>query len=620
MKKNKNSLLLDVQYVRGNKANKQPDCLYTIYRDLDTMEKKLEVIPEPKMTIYFEKEEERDHEHNLTYREIEKLNPVTCKYKDIKFAIAQEQGESGKKFLQNIFETRNYGQLKYLNEYPYVFGHDYDVRTWYRYAWDKAGFKPKKRILTKGFMDIEVDGSNVEGFPDPQHCPIDLVTVIDSNEMKSYTFALINQEYKMKDLSHIQNEVVRNELEAKEKEKKERAEHRIEQEQYLVNHTDKLKEELHDMFDESYGELEYNFYFYEDEKKMLVHLFQLINKLKLDFMMVWNISFDIPYIMDRMKYLGLDPKEVICHPDFPVKECYFVADKRNFDIKNKSDFFHVSSYTVYYDQMILYAAIRKGREELRSNKLNFIAEKEIGDQKLDYEEEGNFKDFSYVNYWKYFIYNIKDVLLQNGIERSTADIDTLYVTSYENLSQYKDVFKQTVVLRNVQYKSFMSKGLVPGANLNALHAYDEKVTFDDGEDEDDEATFEGALVGNPLLISDFGVAIYGDHTNYLFDYSIDMDMKAFYPNTIHVLNIDVSTLIFKCIVDPSQYDVRGGTIPYHGITDVQLAEQNSDSFQNDIANEIFDNFQTRNYLSVGYKFLNLPSVDEMAKIIKERLG
>ena len=166
----------------------------------------------------------------------------------------------------------------------------------------------------------------------------------------------------------------------------------------------------------------------------------------------------------------------------------------------------------------------------------------------------------------------------------------------------------------------MSKGLVPGANLNALHAYDEKVTFDDGEDEDDDVTFEGALVGHPLLISDFGVAIYGNHTNYLFDYSIDMDMKAFYPHTIHVLNIDVSTLIFKCIVDPSQYDVRGGTIPYHGITDVQLAEQNSDSFQNDIANEIFDNFQTRNYLSVGYKFLNLPSVDEMAKIIKERLG
>ena len=42
----KNKLLLDVQYVRGKKTKteKQPDCLYTIYRDLDTMEKKMDLI------------------------------------------------------------------------------------------------------------------------------------------------------------------------------------------------------------------------------------------------------------------------------------------------------------------------------------------------------------------------------------------------------------------------------------------------------------------------------------------------------------------------------------------------------------------------------------------------
>ena len=72
-------------------------------------------------------------------------------------------------------------------------------------------------------------------------------------------------------------------------------------------------------------------------------------------------------------------------------------------------------------------------------------------------------------------------------------------------------------------------------------------------------------------------------------------------------------------LDASQYDVRGGKIPYRGITDIQLNKNNSDSFQGDIANEVFDNFQTKNYLSLGYKFLNLPSVDEMSKIIEEEL-
>lgn len=618
----KNKLLLDVQYVRGKKikTEKQPDCLYTIYRDLDTMEKKMDLITNPKMTIYFEKEECRDHDHNLTYRELDKLNAVTCKYSDIKFAIANEMGESGRAFLQNIFETKDYKRISELNRYPYVFGHDYDIRTWYRHAWNKSGFEAKERYLTKGFMDIEADSFDIEGFPEPATCPIDLVTVIDSNEMKSYTFALVNQKYEMKDLSHIQDEELRKKLEEQERIRKEAHDNRNRQEEDLMNNLDKLRVELHEMFDETYGEIEYKFHFYEDEKKMLIHLFQLINKLKLDFILIWNISFDIPYLMERMKYLGLDPAEVMCHPDFPVKECWFKKDTKNFDVKNKSDFFHVSSYTVFYDQMELYAAIRKGREELRSNKLTFVAEKEINDKKLDYSEEGNFKKFSYTNYKKYFIYNIKDVLLQHGIERSTSDVDTLYVTSFENITQYKDVFKQTVVLRNVQYKSFMEKGIVPGANLNALDAYATKNTFDDGEDNDDEdSSFEGALVGDPTLINDFGVAIYGDPTNYLFVYSIDMDMKAFYPNTIHVLNIDVSTLIYKCILDASQYDVRGGKIPYRGITDIQLNKNNSDSFQGDIANEVFDNFQTKNYLSLGYKFLNLPSVDEMSKIIEEEL-
>ena len=50
-----------------------------------------------------------------------------------------------------------------------------------------------------------------------------------------------------------------------------------------------------------------------------------------------------------------------------------------------------SSHTVFYDQMTLYASIRKGREELRSNKLTLKTAKEINDKKLDYSEEGNFK-------------------------------------------------------------------------------------------------------------------------------------------------------------------------------------------------------------------------------------
>ena len=373
--------------------------------------------------------------------------------------------------------------------------------------------------------------------------------------------------------------------------------------------------------------MEYKLYFYEDEAMMLVHLFQLINQLKLDFIGIWNISFDIPYIIERLKALNLNPEDVMCHPDFKEKECYFKKDTINFAVKNKSDFFHCSSYTIFYDQMITYAAIRKGQQELRSNRLTYIAKKEIGDEKLDYSEVGNIKTLSYGDYLKYVLYNIKDVLLQVGIEEVTADLETYYITSYKNITPYESEFKQTVKLRNVQYKSFLSQGIVPGANVNGfLYNYREEKE-DDDEDEEEESSsgskkdvgFEGALVGNPTLIDNFGVELFGKKTNSIFNYSVDFDMSAFYPSTIQIMNIDPTTLIFKMILDSSQYDVRGGDIPFNGITDVQIVKTNSDSFSGDISKEVMDNFQTRNYLFTANKWMNMPSVNDVYEEIKRRL-
>ena len=88
-------------------------------------------------------------------------------------------------------------------------------------------------------------------------------------------------------------------------------------------------------------------------------------------------------------------------------------------------------------------------------------------------------------------------------------------------------------------------------------------------------------------------------------------MSAFYPNTIYAHNIDPSTLFFKAIIAASQFKNRGGRVNYHGITDVQLVPDNKDSFSDDVAKEVFDNFQTRNYLSIGHKWNNLPTVTEM---------
>ena len=223
-----------------------------------------------------------------------------------------------------------------------------------------------------------------------------------------------------------------------------------------------------------------------------------------------NINDDIPYILARLQKLNLDPKDIMCHRDFKYKMCKMHEDTNTFQIANKGSYFKISSYTKYIDQMILYAAMRKGQSELRSHTLSAIAQNELGDEKLDYTDEANIKTLPYVNYKKFVTYNIKDVLLQMGIERKANDTDGLYLRSYANCVDYDKVFKQTVMLRSRAYYEYLLQNNVLGNNVNIFSS-------EAGEG------FTGALVGNPLLNSHTGIILFGLRSMYVFDNVIDMD-------------------------------------------------------------------------------------------------
>lgn len=612
MKPNKeNSMLLDIQYIKPNKQEGSPDFLYLIWKDLDTGEKFLKAVPEPKMDIYFSKPECRNFDYNKKCEKLSNLYKRTVKYKDIVFTIAEEMGDRGKAIVNDIMSTRNFKDLKKFHLYEYAFGTDHDVRSWYRANWIGKLDNNRVKKLNKGFLDIEADGINISGMVDPTTCPINAVTLIDASDKQVYTFLLDDTDEFIP--SNLDNpNITYNKSEMKhEKFLIDGYRHKKEMITDIITNTDKFKQELHDMFDESYGVFNYNLYIYKDERKLLVHLFQLINKLKLDIIGIWNMSFDIPYIIERLNILGLDPKWVMCHPDFPVKECRFALDTKHFAIKEKSDFFHLSSYTLFYDQMELYASIRKSQQELRSYKLNYIARKEIHDEKLDYSEEGDLKKLPYIDYKKFVKYNIKDVFLQYGIERRTSDFDTLYVTSYKNATPYESVFKQTVKLRNVQLLFYNKQGLVTGNNINVFNKINES---------GDKVGYEGALVARPELNSNMGQVIYGRKSNNIFIYCIDMDMSAFYPNSVIGCNIDPSTLIFKMIINWDKFDQYNNSKKYklhriHSENDLDTIDNVAD----DCSKEIMDNFLTRNYMCTGHKWLNLPTSEEVYNRLKNKL-
>ena len=81
-----NAMLLDIQYVPSSKEHKV-DNLYIIWRNLDTGKKELEIIPSPKMEIYFEKPEFRNFQHIKSYEYLDRVDKRVVEYKNILFEI-----------------------------------------------------------------------------------------------------------------------------------------------------------------------------------------------------------------------------------------------------------------------------------------------------------------------------------------------------------------------------------------------------------------------------------------------------------------------------------------------------------------------------------------------------
>lgn len=644
--KNKNVMLLDVQYVKQNKRKNTPDVLYTIYKDLDTGEKKLDISYEPRQDIYFEKPEYRDHSYSKIFAPMNEVYVKHVKHKDIIKAIVEEGGPQYKKAYNQALTSGNYNELEKFHLAPFAFATDFDVRVWHRLKWYQEKNNSLRKVITKGWMDIEVDSIDIKGFANSETCPINAISLIDGNEKVVYLFALVGRQLDEEMVKRIDrgND---NELRSRILKLRDYYEKGLKQQHDAYTNIDDLKKTAHEMFDESYPGFDYRFFFYKDdphgtkqgklagEAKLLVDFFALVNTLKLDFIEIWNMKFDIPYIMDRLRYNGLSPEDVMCHPDFPIKQCYYKSDEYHFSVKNKTDFFYCSSYTLFVDQMIVFAAIRKGGQEYRSYKLNTIGYDLLNDEKLNYSEEGDIKTIAYVNYKKFLMYNIKDTLLQYGIEKRTEDLDNYYILSLDNITPYENVFKQTVFLRNLKYLYFVEKmNLIPGNNVNAilnrgakdLEQLEEEVEMneerDDGvwdeksSDEDAQSitvSFEGALNADPTLNNKNGRKLFGKKTNNIFDLAIDLDAKAFYPNSNRSMNITPNALIFKAYVSSNQF--LKGDKSVHGMFKDMYNVPDCD-----VAKDLFDNFLTHDYLYSCHKWMNLPSVDEMYDIINEKLG
>jgi hypothetical protein len=322
-------LLLNVSYIKPDRKHDIEESFEIIYKDENDVVYKSN---EPALAeIYFVKDEYRDFNYNKPQERIDKLRKESCLISNIRYKIAEEIGEDGLNFVKNCYNNRDYQALNRLYGWRYAFGCDFQPEFYFMKKWYEK--YPLENVrLSKAFLDIETD--IMDNIPDLEkiyltaYSPVNLITIILEETKESFTFIL--KPYKPSKIGMSDEEY---------KTRYSYYEKQLHDHENLMLNLDSFIDNLHKSFDGTYGYLKYGLRVYEKEIDLIADTFRLLNSRKPNFCMIWNMRFDIQYLLERIKILGYDPKSIMCHPDFENPHCNFHVDKMTFKLEKQYDYF-----------------------------------------------------------------------------------------------------------------------------------------------------------------------------------------------------------------------------------------------------------------------------------------
>lgn len=615
MIKGKNPILLNCTYIRPNKNNNYTEKFEVVYKTEDGEIRKSDEPAEA--DIYIVKPEFRDYDYNKPQERMEKMDKIRVPISKIRKVIQKESGEFGKKISARAEAEQDYRILNQLYKWPYCYACDFQPEYYFMKNWYEK-YELRSPKLSLAFMDIETDlidyQTNMDDIQNTAYSPVNLITIILKDTKESWTFVLKPYAPSKNGLSE---ESYKNRHALYEKQLKSHKD--------LVDNKQEFINNINKEFDDTYGHISYNIREYDREIDLIVDAFRLLNTRKPNFCLIWNMRFDIQYLYYRIKALGYEPYSIMCHKDFSDNpRCAFKVDKSTFQLEKQYDYFFCSSYTMYICQMRLYASIRKSQHKLRSVKLNAIADRELRDKKVEYPEAANIVTFPYIDWKKFIIYNIKDVLLQYGIESKTNDTITYYMRSHKNITPYNKIFKETHLLRNVREMYFNKEGWVQGNNINIINdsISDESKLFygiTDDEDEEDKSSFKGAINAEPVWNDYVGIEINGIRSNNLYKNPMDFDMGAFYPSIKIASNMDPGTLLYKASFNNNEF--INGEMSNKSLNTTYFEKDKNGNIRNlDITGEAVNTFISNNILTMGYNYFGMPSISELEKMVLSKLN
>jgi DNA polymerase elongation subunit (family B) len=249
------------------------------------------------------------------------------------------------------------------------------------------------------------------------------------------------------------------------------------------------------------------YYHYENEIDMLNSFIAWWNRNPPEIVTGWNVKlYDIPYFCGRIdRIMGLKKLKLLSPWGIVSQESVFIKG-REFNT------FDIAGVTTL-DYLELYKKFTYKAQE--SYRLDYIAEVELGQKKLDHSEFDTFKDF-YTGNWKKFVdYNIVDVELVDRMEDKMKLIELALTMAYDAKVNYVDVMFQVRMWDTIIYNYLKKRDIVVPPRDRS----------------EKEKRYEGAYVKEPIPGK--------------YDYVVSFDLNSLYPHLIMQYSISPETLVEK---------------------------------------------------------------------------
>jgi DNA polymerase elongation subunit (family B) len=250
----------------------------------------------------------------------------------------------------------------------------------------------------------------------------------------------------------------------------------------------------------------------------------------------WNTKFfDIPYLINRFnKILGEDDTKKLSPWNF--------IKNRTTNINGRQLIAYEIVGVASLDYIELYKWYAPGGKSQESYRLDNIAQVELGDGKISYDEFENLHQLYKQNYQKFIEYNIKDVDLILRLEDKLKLIELALTLAYDTKSNYEDVFAQTRMWDSLTYSYLLKQNIIVPPKVI----------------QEKDAAFEGAYVKEVQV--------------GLHDFVASFDLNSLYPHLMMQYNISPETL-----VEPENYTEAMRKVISSGVTVDKLLNKSVDT-------------------------------------------